>query len=167
MRVIKESGMSFPVDELKSFHIEKSSFVNSLDGMAKCEFISLTKSPEIVFVEAKTSFSKPKNVNDYAENIQEIVRKFNDSVQIVNAILLRHKDKLDNIGVPKVYEHIDRSTIGYRFYLVIKEHKDDWLIPISDDLKSKMKTIFRLWNIPDTSLKVLNEDMARRKGLIK
>ena len=164
MKEITESGMTFLVDEKKCFHIEKSIFVNSFDGMAKCEFVELREDSSLKLVEAKTSFSNPGNPNDFFKNIQDIVRKFYDSILIVNAVLLRHDSNMD---IPIEYKHIDLKKAEYFFYLVIKNHQQAWLPPVSDALKQKMKPIFRLWNIPDVSVKVFNEDSARNKGLIR
>ena len=161
MREIQESGMRFVVDENRTFFMEESAFVGQLAGMSKCEFVTMYANGELSSVEAKTSFSNPDNASGFEQNISDIVRKFMDSLQIVNAVALRHEDIL-----PKPMRAEKLDAVNYKFYLVIKNHQSDWLQPVSDILKSRLKTFFRLWNIPDTSIKVLNEPLARRKGLI-
>lgn len=167
MMEIIESGMAFRVDEKKTFLMEKSVFLDSINGKSKCEYITLSNEAELSIVEAKTSFSNSKNKNDFDANIQEIEKKFDDSILILNTVLLRHSEKIHEIGIPESFKKIDLRKVEYKLYLVIKNHQASWLASVSDDLKSKMKSIFKLWGIADSSLKVLNEDLARKVGLIK
>ena len=45
-------------------------------------------------------------------------------------------------------------------------HKIEWLPPLMDALKKDLKSDLRLWNISDVSVKVINEQIAKSKGLI-
>lgn len=163
MMVVEESGMLFEVDENKTFLIEKSGFFSQLSGMSSCEFIMLDGNSKLSMVEAKTSFSNPNNKVDFQANITEIEAKFHDSLEILNAILIRHKNGI----MPQSIEAVNMKTTDYLFYLVIKNHSKSWLPPVSDALKRQMKALFKVWNIKDTSLKVMNEQMAKQRGLIK
>lgn len=163
MMIVEESGMQFEVDESKTFLMEKSVFFGQLSGMSSCEFVTLDNNSKLAMVEAKTSFSNPNNTVDFQTNVSEIVAKFHDSMEILNAILIRHKKGI----VPETVENVNPKNADYLFYLVIKNHDKSWLPPVSDALKSGMKVMFKIWNIKDTSLKVLNEPMARQKGLIQ
>lgn len=167
MKEIEESGMKFSVNVANSFLIEKSDFVQGLGGMSKCEFISINDK-EVRFVEAKTTFSNPNNnKGNFDENIREVVSKFDGSIQILHGILVRHPNERKIYGIPDSMASMDQSDIRYVLYLVIKNHKDEWVLNVSNELKSKLKTICKLWRIQDSDIKVFNENFARQKGLIK
>ena len=56
------------------------------------------------------------------------------------------------------------KQVKYSFVLIIKKHDLSWLPPVSDALKSSMRHVLKLWNIPDVYLKVMNEKMALDAG---
>ena len=45
-------------------------------------------------------------------------------------------------------------------------HKIEWLPPLMDALKKDLKSVLRLCNISDVYVKVINEQIAKSKGLI-
>jgi len=50
--------------------------------------------------------------------------------------------------------------------LVICGHKIEWLPPLMDALKSRLRHTLKLWNISDAAVKVMNERMALDKKII-
>ena len=166
--IIEESGMAFVVVPEDTYRIEKEPYVQkSLPGMTCCEFITLNSDKDLVFVEAKTSFSNPDNKKDYNKNFDEIFDKVKDSISVFNSLLLRHQG-LDEWGrIPNHLREIDLTNVIYKIYIVIKKHKDEWLVPLQNDAPSKFKTILHMWNIPQKNLKLINEDMARQLHLIE
>lgn len=163
MTGVQESGMTFPVEDTKTFFIEQSPFVSSLSGLQKCEFATITNGAKIQLVEAKTSFSKPDNSVDFEKNVGEIVGKYKDSLSVINAMLLRHPAE-SSIAPLK---GINQRTTEYEFALVIKTLPVQGLPPVMDALKSKMKPYLKLWNVEDKAVRVFNESTARKFGLIK
>ncbi|MGM9816164.1 MAG: hypothetical protein ACI304_03800 [Lepagella sp.] len=59
------------------------------------------------------------------------------------------------------------SEAEFEFYLIINGHRDEWLPPVMDGLKQELRKKLRIWNIKDSSIKVINEKIAQAKGLIK
>ena len=161
--VVRESGMEFPVDDTKTFFIEESSFVDKLSGFQRCEYLTLVNNSRVNMVEAKTSFAKPNNKQDFEEDIQEIVDKYRDSLQIFNALLLRHPS--ESLAAPLT--GINLRNVEYVLVFVIKSLPKEGLPPIMNALKSRMKSVLKLWNIPDSSVKVFNEDKARLCNVIR
>jgi hypothetical protein len=161
--VVQESGMDFPLDDTKTFFIEKSTFVNKLNGFQLCEYVTIDNNSRVNMVEAKTSFAKPTNTQDFEEDIQEIVDKYSDSLQIFNALLLRHPLESSVAQMTGV----NLRNADYLLVFVVKSLPLDGLPPIMNALKSRMKSVLKLWNIPDTFVKVFNEDKARAFGIIR
>lgn len=161
--VVQESGMDFPLDDTKTFFIEKSTFVNKLKGFQLCEYVTLDNNSKVIMVEAKTSFAKPTNKQDFEEDIQEIVDKYSDSLQIFNALLLRHPLESSVAQMTGV----NLRNANYLLVFVVKSLPLNGLPPIIDALKSRMKSVLKLWNISDSFVKVFNEDKARAFGIIR
>ena len=46
-------------------------------------------------------------------------------------------------------------------------HNVAWLSPIMEGLRREMKKMLKIWGIRDSSVKVINEQIALRLGLIK
>ncbi len=53
--------------------------------------------------------------------------------------------------------HCDRV----KFVLILTTAADDWLQPLNESLKISMRHFLNAWNIPDTSIKVVNPDKAK------
>ena len=73
-----------------------------------------------------------------------------------NATILRHEGE----NMPVHVKNVDLSEAHYSFILVIYGHKIEWLPPLMDALKSRLRHTLKLWNIPDVAVKVMNERMA-------
>ncbi len=162
--IINESGMSFHIEDKNTYQIEKSRFVTSLNGYHKVDFVTLSPDKRfIVLVEAKQSLAQ-NNSTELNHNLDEIMKKFHDTIEIINAINIRHNDRLeDELGG---LASCNFSRVDYACYLVVKNRTDDSLPHLSDMLKSKLTPFFKCWNIHDRCIKVFNEEKARKKGII-
>ena len=79
-----------------------------------------------------------------------------------NAVRMRQRDE----HLPENLSNIDLSKASYEMFLIVHGHKIEWLPPLMDALKKNLKSVLRLWNISDVSVKVINEQIAKSKGLI-
>lgn len=169
--IVVESGMSFPVESDNMYRIEQSVFVNDHSGVKSVEFIMLVGGNAIELVEAKSSSPNPNNHdgdNDkrYLDFIEDLYEKFINSLLLYNALVLK-RQKVEYVNeLPFSLRCVDLSAATFSFSLVIKNHEITWLIPISDELKKKLSHCFKSWNISDTSLKVYNEQLARKVGIV-
>lgn len=173
MMLIEESNMQFFVDEQRVLQVEKNSYLQKAQGVMACEFISWNNDDNVVcLVEAKTSSPKPNNGNaDYKKRLPyftECVRdKFVNSFQTFVAAKVGRFAEPNQVELNATAQSLDLSTTKFKFYLVIKNHKLDWLAPVNDLLQQKMHPFLTCWNIRSTAVKVLNEDLARSFGLVK
>lgn len=166
-RRITESGMAFVVDDDTTFEIEKAECVNRMSGVKTVEFISLTGGSTVRVVEAKTSAPNPKGaeLEKFPVYIKSIIEKFQNSIALMNvAAIKRCEDIYDLLPLAMQTFHWEKAE--YKLYLVIKNQRIEWLSPVSDALKKEMKPFLKCWRIPDSDLKVINEDIARRLQLI-
>lgn len=69
-------------------------------------------------------------------------------------------------NTPVHLKNVDLSEAHYSFILVIYGHKTEWLPPLMDALKSRLRHTLKLWNISDVAVKVMNEQMALDKKII-
>lgn len=158
MVTFEESGMKFSFAEDGVYRIEKSVLLSNVQMKATECVVSMQD--KLVFIEAKTSAPHPQTREDFDVYIQDIIGKFSDSIQFLNAVRLRHEEE----KLPEQVYGKDLKEAKYTFVLIIKNHEMSWLPPVSDALKSSMRHVLTLWNVPDKCLKVMNEKMALDAG---
>lgn len=172
---IEESGMIFNTEDSKTFYIEESKFYHSLeDGVKTAEFLVFydAENATCEIIEAKSSSPNPNNKEEnnkgkFNNYINEINEKFVNSFNLYVANRLERHGKDNHEEMPQVFRNTNLSTLGFKFVLVIKNHRKRWLVPISDAIKLIMKPFVKAWNIQDKNIKVLNDEMARSKGYIE
>lgn len=166
---VVESGMTFPVEGDNTFFIEKSNWINNTRNIKSVEFVELMqKFKSLRFVEAKMSNPNAINKDDFEKYICEIRDKFQNSISLMFSAL-SNRQGLDKVRdeFPNNMKSVDYKNVECGLWLVVKTSKPEWLIPVMDSLKKELKPILAIWNIPDSNLKVVNEEDARRLTLIK
>lgn len=164
---ITESGMAFVVDGDTTFEIEKAGCINGMSGVKTAEFVSLTGGSTVRIVEAKTSAPNPEGIEPakFPIYIRDIIEKFQNSITLMNVAAIKRREDIYEI-LPNAMQRFHWRKAEYELFLVIKNHRMEWLLPVSDALKKEMKPILKCWGIPDSNLKVINEDIARNLQLI-
>lgn len=163
MSLREESSMSFILDDDCTIFIEDNIKESKIEKVKTVEFI-YKKENKVSFVEAKTSFSKVTNKDDFNKNIEDIIEKYISSLSLFHSALLGRFSNLENLSP---YKKVHCKDYEYILFLIIKNHKKEWLPPVHDKLKQSLKPLLEIWNIKDANVKVLNEDVAREQGLIK
>lgn len=163
--IINESGMSFgPFQETDVFYIEKSKVYSSLEeGIKTVEFILYRSDMEIIFIEAKSSSPRPNNQENFDDFIEEISSKFIHSMDIYFSVLLKRLAD-DDGELPMIFKTADYSNVKLKLILVIKGHKTEWLPPINNSLKLKLKRQIKIWRVEPV---VMNHESAAAHGLLE
>jgi len=170
-RPIRESGMTFgPFNEGQCFHIEKSRvYANIQPGVKMAEFLLLKinheEHPVVWIIEAKSSTPRPETQPGFDGFIAEIREKFVNALALGWALCLQRHQQADN-ELPDQFKTIDLSCTDVRFVLVIKGHPKSWLPPIQEAMQKALHATVRTWAFSPTSVVVLNENLARERGLI-
>ncbi len=161
---VEESGVRFgPFAPENFFHMEKSDAYRKLGpGFSTVEFLIVDSRRKFVFVEAKSSAPNPETgeASGFDEFIEEIAVKFQDSYQLFLASVSGRRPSR------KIGENVRRfeaASSGIRFVLVIPGHRLEWLPPLSDALKRRLRKTIRMWNI---DVAVINGELAREYRLI-
>lgn len=166
---VVESGMTFIIkNEDNLFYIEKSQLYKGLstNSIKIAEFLYIDDKTCYI-IEAKSSSPNPNNSEErFDEYIEEIKAKFINAYTIYIANRLQRHTQNDFNEMQKPFQNLNLKSQTFSFVLIIKEHKTDWLSPISDSLKQRIKVFLKSWNIKDADVKVLNEEIARDKGFI-
>lgn len=161
---IEESGMKFgPFECSHVFHIEKSKLYKNLHNIKTVEFI-LENNNKLQFIEAKSSSPKPvpDNLVRFEEFIDEISQKFLHSLNLYyTGVLGRHASAND---LPDPMKKINHQQVSIKFILVIKNHQDEWLLPIKDALEKKMNSISSIW---ESQVAVINAKTAQKYKLVQ
>lgn len=160
MVTFEESNMLFSFPDEDVYRIEKSPLLAEVQ--LKATECVVSRQNAILFIEAKSSSPRPQPEDKFDKFIDEITDKFTHSLTFYNAEILRH----DGEEMPVHVKHVDLSEVHYSFILVIYGHKIEWLPPLMDALKSKLRHTLKLWNIPDIAVKVMNERMALDNRII-
>lgn len=163
---INESNMIFgDFEEDKVFQIESSKLHKNVgNGIKVVEFILLSKKDELSFIEAKSSSPKPvkDNIIRFNEFINEISDKFIHSFNLYYSAVLRRCKECHELN--SRFVDLDNSQIKFKFILVIKVHRIEWLMPLSDALKEKLAYHNTIWK---SQVVVLNDEQAKEYKLIK
>lgn len=171
-----ESGMTFgPFPPGRVFRIEHSQVyrqVSKGESGAKVAEILLLRDPPanattqtIWIIEAKSSSPRPESESHFDKFIEEIRRKLTDSLSLLFAIYLgRHPDAIH--ALPEPFQRVDPAVIDIQLVLIIKGHRRDWLSPLNEKLTRALKPAIRIWSLQPTAVTVLNDDQARKYGVI-
>lgn len=157
-------------DKENLFHIEDSQIYKNLgSGIKTIEFIIKRADNRITFVEAKTSCPNAANINEsdekqtkFEEFYSSVTDKFIASFYIYLAAILNRFHNISEVG-DALNTH-DMQGTQIEFILVIKKADDiAWLAGPLAELKKRLLMVRKIWGI---KVKVLNEELAERDGLI-
>ena len=169
--IINESGMSFgDFAPGLCFHIENSSVYKRIQNSIKtAEFVLLRlreqKPPEILIVEAKSSAPHPHSEDNFNEYVAAIKDKFVNTLSLTLACCLhRHYEFAHEL--PAGFQDLDLSKVNVKFVLVVRGWANNWLQPLHDVFNKEMSGTAKIWHLTSPSAVVLNDELARRHGLI-
>ena len=170
-KTITESGMTFgPFHEKDFFYIEKSQIYSAIKENIKiAEFLLLkTKKnspPTVLILEAKSSTPQPSTQPAFNDFIQEIKEKLVNAFSLGVAVCLkRHENGWNEL--PSSFQKLDFSKADFKFILVIKKHREEWLPPVHEILRRALISTLKTWGVSTNNVAVLNEQMAIEHGLI-
>lgn len=169
-QAIIESGMTFgPYPAGQCFYTEKSQCYERVqEGVQMAEFLLLRQQragPTLWVVEAKASSPRPGTQPHFSEFIEEIRSKLTNGFLLGVAMRLgRHPTGLTELPGP--FKKLDLGSASFRFVLVIKGHKNEWLPPLQEALSLVFKPLVKSWSLPPIAVMVLNEIGAQQNGLI-
>ena len=153
---VTESQMQFILQENETFLIENSKFVSSLNDYSKVEFV-ICRDNKLVFIEAKTT------LEDKSGQIQAVVKKFKNSLEVILSLTLRHSYK----ELPEEFKKIKWSENEIFFYLIINKYPEDKIVLLNNAIKSKLSAFCKCWKINQKHIKVLGKDQAKKLGIIQ
>ncbi len=153
---VAESQMQFILQENETFLIENSTFVSSLKDYSKVEFV-ICRDNKLVLIEAKTTF------RNESEQIQAVVKKFKNSLEVVLSLTLRHS----YMELPEEFKKIKWSKNEIFFYLIIKKYPDDKIVLLNNAIKSQLSAFCKCWKINQKHIKVLGEEQAKKLDIIQ
>ena len=153
---VTESQMQFILQENETFLIENSKFVSSLNDYSKVEFV-ICRDNKLVFIEAKTT------LEDKSGQIQAVVKKFKNSLEVILSLTLRHSYK----ELPEEFKKIKWSENEIFFYLIINKYPEDQIVLLNNAIKSELSAFRKCWKINEKHIKVLGKDKAEDLGIIQ
>lgn len=182
---IAESGMIFRFAEDVCFVIENDPVVRGSEGVKACECVCKIvrgRDEELLFLEAKSSAPKEKFfdrglvsyngsalpekwhvVTDFDTYIGEICQKFQDSFMVFHAMKHGMHGTESAARLPEQCKKV--KITSPLFVLVINGFQEDWLQPLNDALKKRMRHFLNAWNLRDTTIKTVNPELAKDLGL--
>lgn len=160
-----ESFMKFSFPDEDVFCIEKDPLVADTDGIKACECVVFIN-PHVALIEAKSSSPKDICGDNFKVFITDITQKFSDSLQLFDD--LKNK-KHGEVAFQRLPIHLRQFSIPpgeYQIYLIVHGYQVDWLGGLQDAFREAMRAVIYRWGIKDYHVKVFNEDMALKNGLI-
>lgn len=164
-QILEESGMLIPYDDEACYMIEKSKLVAKLQGVKIVEFVEAKGKKRVKMVEAKTTVPTQENKVDYNEYLKEIREKFQNSISLLNAAKLKRREDIYS-ELPQALKDLDYKSAHYCLYLVVKKSKEDWIVNLSAEMRKQLHPFLKCWNIPDANFIVVNEQMAKKEGIV-
>ncbi|WP_210398140.1 hypothetical protein [Motiliproteus sediminis] len=165
MITITESGVDFgPFEEESVFRVEKSPSVTSLKGIKTCEFAWWRNDGnQLAFIEAKSSIpNSRRSPDEFEEYFISMLEKFDNSLQVLLIGTQGRRDKLSaELGNEIAVLNWQQAQI--LFYLVIPAVPKEYLSPLTDKLRTTLSRQLTIWQ---ANAFVINEQMAREKGLL-
>jgi hypothetical protein len=163
IETITESGMNFIADNV--FHIEKSPLYTRLRGNVKSVEFVRAKGRKLMFVEARSSFSKPDDTDDeksarFREEVGEICYKFEHSLNLYSSVEVGVADG----DFPAGFKPADKVSLV--FILVINGFKTAWCDPIKKALRNQVRQSRCIANIWKPEIFVINDKTAAARKLI-
>ena len=166
--MIRESAMEFNCSPENVFHIEKSETYLGLKNVKTVEFLLMRKEGTVWFIEAKTTAPNPESSDGTPFNkfVNEIYRKMENSFLLFHALSIgRHENGLSEM--PEQFSSLDLKNADYKFVLVIKTHKKEWLNSLQDKFRQTFYAVGKTWNIKMPMFIAMNEEIARKHSLVK
>jgi hypothetical protein len=169
-KTITESGMQFISNNI--FHIEKSLQYTKLgDSVKMVEFVR-TMGDKLLFVEAKSSFPNPHNLEPneakgnktgeeiFREEVADICDKFTHALNLYSAIHVgATKD-----GFPADYK--PALKVSLMFILVIRGFERSWCDEIVMAVKEKVRKSVSIAKIWKPEILVMNDEIAANRNII-
>jgi len=116
-------------------------------------------------VEAKSSSPRSETQPNFEAFIEEVRQKLTNALMLCFAACLnRHKDAEGEL--PAGFKNLNLSVVQFRMVLVIRGHRDSWLPPLQDALTMAFRAIVKIWALSPPAVAVINDQMARKHGLI-
>lgn len=158
---IVESGMHFIADN--SFHIERSSlYTQIISNVKTVEFIRI-KDNNLLFVEAKTSFSKSDmpskgSKKRFRSELSDICEKFIHSLNLYSSV----KIGISHADFP--IDFIQNGKYSLKFVLVIRDFSCEWCRPIKIGITNALPAYFKkIWK---PEIYVINRTQAINMQLV-
>lgn len=164
MKVV-ESYMRFNLDDDYSFRIEQAREHFDVQCVMVCECVVMKKD-KLCLIEAKSSSPSPKSRENFDKFIGEITRKFEDSILLYNAMKMKRHGQEVCAEIP--FSLISANNdIRYVLYLIIHGNEIEWMPPIQDGLRNRLRHVLNAWKIKDIDVKAINHQTALEIGLIE
>ena len=165
-QILEESDMHIPYEEDACYRIEQSPLVAKLKGVKIVEFVQVTGKRRISLLEAKTTAPRRDNPGDYDKYKRDICEKFQNSILLINAAKIGRREDIFS-ELPQKLQVADYKSASYHLILVIKNSRIEWLPDLTADLRSQVHPFLKCWNIPTTNFIVLNEQLAKERGIVE
>ena len=163
---ITESGVNFgDFSEEDLYKIEHSQGHLSLgEGFKMVEFTYIRNSSLFV-IEAKSSFPRASNKEDYDKFWNEIFEKFENALLLQLMGCLQRNDIVMQ-ELPNNHKQIQWNRVSIKLRLVIPSVPSEFLGPLTESFRQKIHKIKILWKIPNEDIFVLNKELALKENLI-
>ncbi len=126
--------------------------------------------PQVWIVEAKSSSPNPASplpdaAKSFAAFIEEVRDKLTNALVLgVSACLGRHPSAAAEL--PAGFQTLQLGSVSFRLILVISGHQKQWLPPLQEALTKALRLTCQTWALGSQSVVVLNDSLARQRGLI-
>ncbi|MEO5363423.1 MAG: hypothetical protein H7838_07345 [Magnetococcus sp. DMHC-8] len=165
---IMESGMTFgPYPAGHCWHIEKSRvYASNQQGVKMAEFL-LLRDNAIWIVEAKSSSPRPEGRQSFDRFLHEMQQVMHNALWLFLGVRLGRHGPEALGDLPVAFQSVNLATIGFKLVLVINGHKPEWLLRLRNSLACRLMANMRALGLQESTIFVLNDAMARQKGLIQ
>lgn len=165
-----ESGLTFgPYPKEACYKIEHSAGHLSLgNGFKMVEFGYFNREANTLFiVEAKSTIPNAKNDKaKFDRYFDHLYEKFENALLLIAMGKLNRNQIVAN-ELPQDIASMNWQTVKPYLRLVIPDIPKTYLPQVTDKLRSRLFKIQKIWQINPLHIKVINQELAQKEGLIE
>ncbi len=168
MAAFTESGMLFDLPDERLFRIEKSPFYTRKTNLSSVECL-YSAEEELLWIEAKSSFPREENDEDFHKNLDEISNKFIHSFELFSSHFVG-VNQLPADTPPRFlnYDFSNKKPIKFVLIINCKKIKPADIPNMITTINNQFLKIFKwhksIWN---TDFITLDHKTAIERGYVK
>lgn len=155
--IFRESDMAIDAPEHAVLRLDQDTGFLRLNDVSAVDFV-IRRSKKAVFAEFKSS--APRDKEEKADYISDVMKKFRDSLLLFLSSLYNRRS---DIAMPSELQKVEFPGEQISFILCIRRAKDEHTAILNDELRIEARALRTALGAPVT-VQVINENQGLKRG---